>query len=115
MVNLDMHAAQHAAFRLREQMASGVPVGGKTSLVAWFNRHRRYRIGIKVQDQLKSVNQSAAWRDLVDHILEVRGVSLRFGGVRALSDVSFGVKQGELFSIIDERRRREDCSRDGPS
>jgi branched-chain amino acid transport system ATP-binding protein len=32
--------------------------------------------------------------------MEVRGVSLRFGGVRALSDVSFSVKEGELFSII---------------
>lgn len=35
-----------------------------------------------------------------DHALEVRGVSLRFGGVRALTDVSFGVREGELFSII---------------
>ncbi len=34
------------------------------------------------------------------HTLEVRGVSLRFGGVRALTDVSFGVNDGELFSII---------------
>ena len=32
--------------------------------------------------------------------LEVRGVALRFGGVRALTDVSFGVEPGELFSII---------------
>jgi branched-chain amino acid transport system ATP-binding protein len=36
----------------------------------------------------------------LEHTLEVRGVSLRFGGVRALTDVSFGVKPGELFSII---------------
>ena len=36
----------------------------------------------------------------MDYTLEVRGVSLRFGGVRALTDVSFGVKDGELFSII---------------
>ena len=34
------------------------------------------------------------------HALEVRGVSLRFGGVRALTEVSFGVRDGELFSII---------------
>lgn len=33
-------------------------------------------------------------------ILEVRDISLSFGGVRALSDVNFDVKQGELFSII---------------
>ncbi|MBN8979815.1 MAG: ABC transporter ATP-binding protein [Rhizobiales bacterium] len=32
--------------------------------------------------------------------LEVQGVSLRFGGVRALTDVSFAVNKGELFSII---------------
>src|ERR1700704_7197039 len=39
-------------------------------------------------------------RECLEHALEVRGVSLRFGGVRALSDVSFGVNDGELFSII---------------
>jgi branched-chain amino acid transport system ATP-binding protein len=36
----------------------------------------------------------------LENALEVRGVSLRFGGVRALTDVSFGVNDGELFSII---------------
>ena len=34
------------------------------------------------------------------YALEVRGMSLRFGGVRALTEVSFGVNDGELFSII---------------
>ena len=33
-------------------------------------------------------------------VLEVRDVSLGFGGVRALTEVSFEVKSGELFSII---------------
>lgn len=33
-------------------------------------------------------------------LLEVRGVSLRFGGVRALNGVGFSVAPGELFSII---------------
>jgi branched-chain amino acid transport system ATP-binding protein len=37
---------------------------------------------------------------LVDTTLDVRGVSLRFGGVRALTDVSFTIRDGELFSII---------------
>jgi branched-chain amino acid transport system ATP-binding protein len=36
----------------------------------------------------------------VTYTLEARDVSLRFGGVRALTDVSFGVNDGELFSII---------------
>ena len=34
------------------------------------------------------------------YALEVRGVSLRFGGVRALTEVNFDVNDGELFSII---------------
>lgn len=33
-------------------------------------------------------------------ILEAERVSLRFGGVRALTDVSFAVRRGEVFSII---------------
>jgi len=33
-------------------------------------------------------------------ILAVKDVSLQFGGVRALSDVSFSVGRGELFAII---------------
>ena len=35
-----------------------------------------------------------------DPILEARNVSLRFGGVRALAEVSFAVRPGELYSII---------------
>jgi len=35
-----------------------------------------------------------------DAVMEVANVSLRFGGVQALSDVSFSVRRGELFSII---------------
>jgi branched-chain amino acid transport system ATP-binding protein len=34
------------------------------------------------------------------HILEVSNVSIRFGGVKALSDVSFNVETGQVFSII---------------
>jgi branched-chain amino acid transport system ATP-binding protein len=33
-------------------------------------------------------------------IFEARGVSLRFGGVRALTEVGFSIRPGELFSII---------------
>lgn len=34
------------------------------------------------------------------YLLNVQNVSVRFGGVRALSDVSFHVSKGEIFSII---------------
>ncbi len=40
---------------------------------------------------------------MADHdntLLRVDGVSLRFGGVKALSDVTFDVRKGELFSLI---------------
>ncbi len=35
-----------------------------------------------------------------DTILEVRGISLSFGGVHALSEISFDVQRGEIRSII---------------
>ncbi|TWI58873.1 ABC transporter ATP-binding protein [Halalkalibacter nanhaiisediminis] len=36
----------------------------------------------------------------MDHILEVRNVSLQFGGVKALDDVSYHINKGEIFSLI---------------
>jgi branched-chain amino acid transport system ATP-binding protein len=33
-------------------------------------------------------------------LLAVQSVSLRFGGVRALSDVSFDIRKGEIRAII---------------
>ncbi len=35
-----------------------------------------------------------------DFVLEARGVTLRFGGVTALEDVSIGVRPGELVALI---------------
>lgn len=35
-----------------------------------------------------------------EHLLEVENITLRFGGVTAINDVSFHVNEGELFSII---------------
>ena len=39
-------------------------------------------------------------RKIGDSILDVAGISLSFGGVAALDDVSFGVLQGEIRAII---------------
>jgi branched-chain amino acid transport system ATP-binding protein len=35
-----------------------------------------------------------------DNLLEIENITLRFGGVTAINDVSFEVKPGELFAII---------------
>ena len=33
-------------------------------------------------------------------ILEVEGISLQFGGIKALNDVSYHIEEGEIFSLI---------------
>jgi len=47
---------------------------------------------------------AAATRNRLDSeappLLEIRAVSLRFGGLQALAEVDFAVRRGELFSII---------------
>jgi branched-chain amino acid transport system ATP-binding protein len=42
----------------------------------------------------------AGARQIGDVLLQVEGISLAFGGVKALSDVSFDVRQGEIRAII---------------
>jgi len=42
----------------------------------------------------------SAGRSIGDTVLSVEGVSLAFGGVRALQDVSFDVREGEVHAII---------------
>ena len=39
-------------------------------------------------------------RNIGDTLLEVKNISLSFGGVKALTDVSFDIKQGEVRAII---------------
>ena len=41
-------------------------------------------------------------------LLAVENVSLGFGGVKALSDVSFDIRKGEIRAIIGPERRRQD-------
>ena len=37
-------------------------------------------------------------------LLELRGLSCRFGGLVALDRVSFGVQEGEIFGLIGPKR-----------
>jgi branched-chain amino acid transport system ATP-binding protein len=39
-------------------------------------------------------------RRIGEAVLKVENISLRFGGVRAITDVSFAIHKGEIFSII---------------
>ncbi|GHC87481.1 ABC transporter ATP-binding protein [Pseudorhodoferax aquiterrae] len=51
--------------------------------------------------QLPPSSQSpASGRRIGDVILEVRNISLRFGGVKALTDISFDVREHEIRAII---------------
>lgn len=43
---------------------------------------------------------STASRHIGDVLLDVRDITLRFGGLKALSEVSFDVRQGEIRAII---------------
>ncbi len=47
-----------------------------------------------------TASQGALERPIGDVILKVDNISLSFGGVKALQDVSFDVREGEVFSII---------------
>src|SRR5216117_2291925 len=46
------------------------------------------------------VHLQSAGRKIGDVVLSVEGVSLAFGGVKALSDVSFDVREHEVRAII---------------
>ena len=45
-------------------------------------------------------NRERIMNEIVNELLQVKNVSLSFGGLRALNNVSFSVRRGELFSII---------------
>src|SRR5512143_1457832 len=44
--------------------------------------------------------RSASTPDAGDALLSVRGVSVRFGGIVALDDVSFDVRRGDICGLI---------------
>jgi branched-chain amino acid transport system ATP-binding protein len=49
---------------------------------------------------LQSIGRTGRQRRFDEVLLEVRGITLRFGGVSALTAVSFDIRKGEIRSII---------------
>jgi len=47
-----------------------------------------------------SQSESQQERTFGDTILKVDNITLRFGGVKAITDVSFEIREGEIFAII---------------
>ncbi len=53
-----------------------------------------------MENAAAQVHESDRYQKFKDFILEVDGVSVSFGGVKALQNVGFSVYDGEIFSII---------------
>ena len=53
-------------------------------------------------------------RKIGEVMLEVRNISLRFGGVKALTDISFDVREHEIRAI-DRKSTRLNSSHSSPS
>lgn len=62
--------------------------------------HSEHFTGIRPGNLRFSLHFLGVWLTMAAMLLEVQQVGLNFGGVQALTDVSFSVSQGELFSII---------------
>lgn len=50
--------------------------------------------------EVQTASAPSRQRDIGDVLLKVDNISLRFGGVTALSHVSFEIRRGEIFAII---------------
>lgn len=57
-------------------------------------------MGAEVKDNIMTEAESKANSRIGDELLSVNNITLSFGGVKALTDISFNVKKGEIRSII---------------
>jgi len=62
----------------------------------------RFREGTKIVAELDALdaNRGVTAKPATEALLRMENVSVSFGGIQALRDLSFGVEPGEIFSII---------------
>ena len=55
---------------------------------------------MNAQAPLTTFTTTADGRKIGDVLMEMKNITLRFGGVRAVTDISFDIREGEIRSII---------------
>lgn len=85
--------------RIVDHLAAGGPA---VSLDGRLRRDRLWRRLAVVDDDFPGLFETTgeAPRTIGEPVLAVSGVSLAFGGIKALTDVSLDVRRGEILSII---------------
>src|SRR5690606_32205662 len=56
--------------------------------------------GMMMNDMAQADTGAAAGRRIGEVILDLQNISLRFGGVKALTDISFDIREHEIRAII---------------
>ena len=90
----------HAAVRLRAGADDAVPPGGHPAVG---DAQARARDASAAHEQRRIAAADAV-------LLEADGITKRFGGVQALSDVSFTIRRGEIYGLIGPERRGQDVA-----
>ncbi len=76
-----------------------LPEGAVPAVRKWLARHRRPAVTPGARVEVPAIVPLA--RSLGErNILEVRGVTKRFGGLQALSGVDLEVREGEIFGLV---------------
>jgi ABC-type branched-subunit amino acid transport system ATPase component/ABC-type branched-subunit amino acid transport system permease subunit len=87
------------------ELVLGLALASLAAVVAGVALRRRPpdakpRPGLRDEGALRSVPRGVSLRVPTRALLEVEAVSVRFGGVQALGDVSLEVRQGEIVGLI---------------
>lgn len=59
--------------------------------------------GVSDASEVNAAGVTEDGRKIGDTLLEVKNITLSFGGVKALTDISLDIKEGEIRAIISQR------------